>query len=92
MERVTEEEMALPMEGAKLDLCREAVKTLPERACAYYAERFRRGFMEQHRPSPDDAALEIYRYAFLGEKPPRRFRELVRPILVALRFAADGDD
>ncbi len=42
-------------------------------------------------PGPDDAALEIYRYAFCGEKPPRRFREVIRPVLVALRLAGDGE-
>lgn len=76
--------MQPPMDRVKLDLCRDAVKALPEKVRTYYAERFRRHLRGEFPPSSDDTALEIYRYAFLGEKPPRRYREVIRPLLAAL--------
>lgn len=77
------------MNRAQLNLCREAVKTLPRDVREYFANRFRRGCIERHRPSEDDSALEIYRYAFFGEKPPRRYRSLIRPVIVALQLSGE---
>jgi hypothetical protein len=74
--------------GELLDLCWEAVKTLPNDVREYLIERFRRrGFGNDSRGI--DAALEIYRYAFFGEKPPRRYRSLIRPIIVALQLSGE---
>ena len=80
------------MNKYKFNLCKELVKTLPRKAQEYFANRFRRSFIEYRHPSGFDSAMEIYRYAFLGEKPPRRFRAIIRPVLVALKMAGGNLD
>lgn len=79
------------MDRDRLNLCLDAVKTLPRDVREYFAERFRRGCVEHHEPRESDSAMEIYRYAFFGEKPPRRYRNLIKPILVFLKLAGEGD-
>ena len=72
-----------------MDLCSEAVRALPRDVREYLASRFRRreaGIL----PSPEDSAMEVYRYAFFGEKPPRRYRNVIRPVIVALQLVGGG--
>lgn len=76
------------MSQDKLNLCKEMVKTLPKKVQEYLANRFRRSSME-YRSSDSDSAMEIYRYAFFGEKPPRRYRSIIQPILVAIKLVGD---
>lgn len=71
----------------RLALCRDAVKGLPELVRDYCADRYRERYTEYHAPAPDDAALEIYMYAFQRGESPKRFGDLIGPILVALRLA-----
>ena len=73
---------------ARMNLCRIAVSTLPPATRDYFARRFR-SLSQTKISGASDAALEIYRYAFFGEKPPRRYREILRPILTSLRLSEE---
>jgi hypothetical protein len=73
-------------EKDRLAICRGAVMALPGDVREYFANRFRRRSIEHLEPRDIHAAMEVYLYAFMGEKPPRRHRDVIRPVLVALRL------
>jgi len=77
------------MDRDRLNLCLDAVKALPRDVRECLADRFRRGCVEYHAPHEDDAAMEVYRCAFYGGKPPRRYRILIGPVVVALRLSGE---
>jgi len=87
--------------SANLELCRQAVGDLSGDVRAYFAKRFRETSMGMAPVKKGDvawttsdtaqAAGEIHKYAFLGRRIPKKFRDIIHPVVVALRLAGEEE-
>lgn len=87
--------------SGNLELCRQAVADLPDDVRSYCAKRYREtsmgmtpvkaGEVDWTTSGPAQATGEIHKYAFLGRKIPKKFRDIIHPVVVALRLAGEEE-
>jgi hypothetical protein len=88
--------------SANLELCRQAVADLPGDVRANLAKRFREtsmgvlptkteGIAEWGITDTAQAAGEIHKFAFLGRRIPKKFRDIIQPVVVSLRISGEEE-